>query len=83
MRYYLSILLLMFFLCFLPHCKTGPKVRVYLSDPAKGGMEFYDQNTDVGGFVNYAETNKFICFTPGDMQTLLNYCGTPAEASKK
>lgn len=55
-------------------CANGPKVTVYLSDPAMSGMEFYNQNTKQSGFVNYSDTDKFVCFNPNDAQTLLNYC---------
>lgn len=56
-------------------CGSGPKITVYLSDPSQGGMEYFDENSGVKGFVNYSETDKFICMNKADAQTLYNYCG--------
>jgi len=55
-------------------CGNGPKVTVYLSDPANGGMEFYDEHTGQKGFIPYSETEKFIAFNQADASTLFNYC---------
>lgn len=49
-------------------CASGPKLSVYLSDPAKNGME------SPTGFIPYSATHKFICLEPSDLGTLLNYC---------
>lgn len=61
--------------CIMISCANGPKVRVHISDPTRGGMDFYDQRTKESGFAFYAETDKFVCFNTMDIQTLLNYCG--------
>jgi hypothetical protein len=53
---------------------TGPRVAVYLSDPQRGGMEFFDPRTGLKGSVPYSETEKFMCLKPSDMQELLNFC---------
>ena len=64
----------MLFLAFeLVACANGPKVTVYVSNPAKGGMDFADEKTNVKGFVPYSSTDKFIALTPQDAETLLNY----------
>lgn len=62
-------------LCTIASCGSGPKITVYLSDPANGGMEFYNENTGEKGFVDYSKTEKFVAMTPTDAQTLFNYCG--------
>jgi hypothetical protein len=62
-------------LCMMASCGNGPKVTVYVSDPEAGGMEFYNENTGKSGFVKYAETKDYVCFTGTDLQTLMNYCG--------
>lgn len=54
---------------------SGPLLKVYLSDPTIGGMDFYDEKTGKSGFVYYSDTDKFICLDQVDTQTLLNYCG--------
>lgn len=56
-------------------CVSGPQLRVHVSDPAKGGMDWADQRvTPNTGFTAYIDTNNFVCFTPDDMQQLINYC---------
>lgn len=62
-------------MCLVASCGNGPKVRVYLSDPASGGMEYYDEVTGEKGFVPYSDTEKFIAFNQQDAATLFNYCG--------
>lgn len=59
----------------LVSCGNGPKVTIYLSDPANGGMEYYNEVTGVKGFVAYSATDKFIAMTQADAETLFNYCG--------
>ncbi len=68
-------LFLTLFLAFISGCGNGPKVSVYLSNPEVGGMDFYDPNAGHGGFVPYSATDKFVCFTPPDAQTLVSACG--------
>lgn len=55
-------------------CATGPKVTVLVSDPAKGGMESFNENTGKRDFMPYSATDKFVCLTPPDAEALLNYC---------
>lgn len=59
---------------YLIGCEVGPKVTVYISDPDRGGMEYYDAQGN-SGFVPYSVTDKYVAFSPADAQTLLNYCG--------
>lgn len=56
-------------------CASGPKVTVYISDPAQGGCEYFNPNTQQGGFVDYSLTDKFVCFQPAEAQALINFCG--------
>jgi hypothetical protein len=56
-------------------CHNGPHVRTYTSYVDKGGMDYYDERTNEKGFVPYSNTDKFTCFDPEDLQTVLNYCG--------
>lgn len=53
---------------------AGPAVTLYLSDPLKGGMEYYDELTQQSGFISYSETDRLICLNPPDMSLLLDYC---------
>lgn len=62
-------------LLMIANCGNGPKVRVYLSDPANGGMEFHDETSGEDGFVPYSQTDKFVALSQADAQTLFNYCG--------
>ena len=56
-------------------CGHGPLVTVYISDPSREGMEFYNEKTGATGFVEYSQTDKFVCLNQVDMQAYLNYCG--------
>lgn len=65
---------LVFMLCALTGCpKDGPQVTVYTSTPASGGMNYSDPKGNKG-LKPYSQTDKYICFTPTEAQTLLNYC---------
>lgn len=55
-------------------CQTGPKVTVYISNPARGGMDFSNNLTGEKGFVPYSKTDKYVALTPTDAETLLNWC---------
>lgn len=57
-------------------CATarGPKLIVYVSDPARGQMEFYDSRTEQRGSVPYSKTDKFVCFMPNDFETFVTSC---------
>jgi hypothetical protein len=54
-------------------CKDGPKVDVFVSDPARGGMSGVDKN-ERPIFVKYEHSENFLCFKPSDVETILNYC---------
>lgn len=66
-----------FGLCLLPigSCANGPQIRVHVSDPASGGMQYFDEKTSDKGFILYKDTDNYVCFTPSDAQALLSYCG--------
>lgn len=64
-----------FLVALMISCGAGPKLRIYLSDPARLGMEYYDETSGQSGFVNYSETEKFICLNQPDANALLSYCG--------
>lgn len=56
-------------------CKhQGPKVVVYLSEPTRNGMEFYNEENGQRGFIDYAQTDKFVCLNQVDMQAMFYYC---------
>lgn len=56
-------------------CGTaGPKVKVCLSDPASSGMDCWDQNTSTSSFIDYADTENYVCLPPGDLKTVLDFC---------
>lgn len=62
------------FLLGIDSCANGPKVTVYVSNPNAGGMDYSDTSGNKG-FIEFYKTDKFVCFTPPDMETMLNYCG--------
>lgn len=41
-----------------------------------GGMNYSDSRTGASGFVPYSQTDKMICFSSSDLQTLIDYCGS-------
>lgn len=65
---------LTFFMLGASTCSKGPKVSVYISNAARGGMDFMNEATGEKGFVAYPQTDKYVCLSPQDAETLLNYC---------
>lgn len=68
-------LLAIAFLLGISACATTPRMTVYVSTPARGGMNFHDPRKGSGGFLPYDQTDKFVCFTPDDLGVLLDQCG--------
>lgn len=68
-------LLLMQLLAFSA-CANGPRVTVYVADPPNNQFESYNEQTGAKTIVPWSQGNKFICLSPTDAQTLLNYCGS-------
>lgn len=58
----------------LSDCKSGPKVTVCVSDPAAGGFDCYNEATNLGSFIPYSQSDRFIALPPTDAQTVLNFC---------
>lgn len=70
-----KILLISSALFLLSNCGGGgPKISVFISDPKVGGLDGYDEATQKASFVKYADSDKYVCFTPTDAQTLLSSC---------
>lgn len=78
MQMQLKLLVMPLVVCLLNSCASGPKVTACVSDPAAGGFDCYDENTQVSSFLPYAASDKYVAFNPSDAQTLLNYCATPS-----
>lgn len=67
-------------LAFSAACKSdGPQITIYISDPAKSGMDY--ATTSSKGFVPYSQTDNFVCLSPSDERTLLEYCEAERESS--
>lgn len=47
---------------------------VCVSDPAAGGFDCFDENTQKQSFLKYSDSDKYIALPPDDAQTLLTYC---------
>lgn len=60
-------------LMLLSACNSGPKVAVYVSDPANNGMQGVKADGQPD-FKPYADTESYVCYEPNDMRTLLEYC---------
>ena len=78
MRYLLLLVVLCCTTMGVSECSQGPEMAIYISTPKSGGMNYYDPVSDKSGFIPYSQTDKFICLTPTDAQTLFNYCKTPS-----
>lgn len=55
-------------------CSNGPNVSIYISTPKSNGMNWANASTGQQGFVPYSSTDKYVCMTPTDAQTLFSYC---------
>lgn len=73
----LKLSLILSLVVLLSSCGHGPKVTVCVSDPAAGGFDCYNENTQQSSFMAYAASDKFVAFSPTDAQTLLNFCNQP------
>lgn len=56
-------------------CGSGPKLKICISDPAKGGFDCYDERTSEASFILYSESDKFTALDPENAKTLINWCG--------
>lgn len=59
--------------CDAPEVKDAPKVTVFISMPEGGGMDYYDANAQVSGFLTYEQTDHFVCFKPDDAKKIFDY----------
>ena len=76
----LKLSLTLFTLFLLNNCGNGPQVSVFISDPAAGGLDGYNEATQQSSFVPYANSDKYVCFTPTDAQSLLDNCSQTTSA---
>jgi len=60
-------------LLFLAGCatKVGPKVKIYMSIPQKGGIYRLQEKE----LVKYEDTFGYFVMKPEDFKALLNWCG--------
>jgi hypothetical protein len=75
----LGLMLIAFFLMGVGSCANGPEVKIYSSQPDKGGLVRAQANE----FIPYQQTKDFLCLTPSDAEALLNYCLSPTDEKKK
>lgn len=55
-----------------------PTIAVGVSDVPSGGIQVYSPITKSTTFVPYAQSDKFVCFTPADAQALFDFCAVQA-----
>jgi hypothetical protein len=72
----LRLLLILFVACIEASCASppGPRLTVHVSDPSRGGMDYFDSRKEQRGFIPYSQTDKLVCFSPTDLEALLTYC---------
>ena len=57
--------------------KVAPQITVYVSTPISKGLVGYSQVSKKTNFLQYDQTDKFVCFNPDDLQILLRQCAQP------
>ncbi len=63
-------------------CKNGPLVSVCLSYPVQNGFICVDK-AQKPFFVKYADSTKFVAFSPDDAQLLIESCGIKGSNKEK
>ncbi len=58
----------------LSACADGPKIEVCISDPVNDEFSCYNAITNESRRINFTETENYVCVSPADELTLLNYC---------
>lgn len=81
MRLKLSLIVLLSFLLSSSGCKTGPQVTVCVSDPARGVFDCWSESTQTASTLTYAESDKYVAFSPDDAKKLLDYCYSQQEST--
>ena len=54
-------------------CGKGPKVEACVSDPSKGGEQCYNARTETSRFVEYKDTDNWVCFPPDEIKVILEW----------
>ncbi len=55
-------------------CAGGPNIEVCISSPKEGFFRCYNSITQKMRFMNFTDTENYICVSPTDEKTLLDYC---------
>jgi hypothetical protein len=58
----------------LASCGSGPKVTICIVDSNNNGLQCVDAK-DKAFFVPIAQADNYVALPPGDMRTLIEYCG--------
>lgn len=77
----LSAYLILFLVC---SCGQGPEVTTYIHDHSAGGFQFSDRTGTSQGTKLYDDpiVESLICYTPNDLQLLLDWAHGHAGAGK-
>lgn len=51
----------------------GPKVKVCILSPEEQLLRCYDARTDAPSQIKLAESENYVCLSPADFKTLLEY----------
>lgn len=52
----------------------GPAVKICVSDPEREGLTCFDSKTQAQSFLLYKESENYVCVSPNDFKTVLNFC---------
>lgn len=52
----------------------GPQIKVCISSPGENLFRCYDSLTNKESTMKIADTENYVCASPSDFKTLLEYC---------
>lgn len=70
-----KILLVVSVISLTAACGKAPKITTCQSDPAKDGLDCVDWEKKTS-FLNYDQSGNYVCLSPPDTQSLLEFCRT-------
>lgn len=54
--------------------RAGPAVQVCISSPSTNEFRCFDYQEQMTVVMKFEDTENYVCFSPEDGKTLLNYC---------
>ena len=76
----MQLMIYLVFLAVCSGCASAPKIAVCLSNPRAGGMNCA-KDGEALPFVEYQESDKYVCSPPEDIKILLEYLKRQASSA--